>query len=169
MAKITSFTIYDSSVDYSYEDYVSYCKDNCEKPQTEDSDAYYDWVGIMRNDDYYDFIEGIKYIEGYDEPCIISGKLGLWDGEHEIQPVPMTSLLSAIHKCNGQDIEAIEVKFNKGAIEVEARHHDGTNHFTISRLTEVGYSIAERQQENGDLTSTQDMKSYWMRKYKAVA
>lgn len=169
MAKITSFTMYDSTVDYSYEDYVSYCKGNCEKPQPEDSDAYYDWVGIMRNDDYYDFIEGIKYIEGYDEPCIISGELGLWDGSHEIYPVVVSSLTAAIRKCNGSSIEAIEVEFDNGVINVKAHHHDGTNKFSIRRMTDKGYSAAKRSQDNGDLTSTDAIKGYWTKKYRLVA
>lgn len=169
MAKITSFTIYDSSVDYSYEDYVSYCKDNEMKPQPEDSDAYHNFLNTMCNEDYDFFMDSIREIEGNDEPCIISGELGLWDGSHEICPVVVSSLTAAIRKCNGSSIEAIEVEFDDGVINVKAHHHDGTNKFSIRRMTDKGYSAAKRSQDNGDLTSTDAIKGYWTKKYHLVA
>lgn len=77
-----------------------------------------------------DFGEGI---------CVISGKLGLWDGVHEIQPVECNTIREAIYKCLGRDCEILsydDVYYDEqeDAVIVNAHHHDGTNKFKISRL-----------------------------------
>ena len=167
MEKKTTFTLINTFDTPSYDDYVAYCEDNDLEAKEEDSQDYWDWVSENQEDEIDCFYDNLyDEIKGSDEPCLIIGDLGLWDGRHEIQPVYMEDLASAVKKCvNCRDINDFEVELNteRGEINVNAYHHDGCNSFVIKALSKKGQDVAYRKNENCE--SLSDYKDYWFKKY----
>ena len=89
-----------------------------------DKEGEFDW--FITDIEYYDR----KYHYSY----TISGELGLWDGIHEIIPTTVDSLKQAIMKCikDHDNFEISGDELNK--IDVLVHHHDGTNHFVITKV-----------------------------------
>lgn len=123
---------------YTYEDFVDYCKeqnwdmqeDELEIP-AEYSASYWEWVRAQIDDDIECFFENLKYEKGVvQEPCIVTGTLGLWWGRPDIEPTEIRDLATAVRKCWG-DCEYVKVTGKDGVVHVEAAHHDGTNYFEI--------------------------------------
>lgn len=127
---------------YMYEDYLDFCLDNDIEPEGENSAAFYNWCNETALIDYEADIENIKYCKQYNVPVIITGELGLWNGNFEIEAVRKESVYDAIQRCIGRDIINVEIFFDNGEIEVNAYHHDGCNTFTIKALSKKG--IAKR-------------------------
>jgi hypothetical protein len=90
--------------------------------------------------------------------------LGLWDGDKAIYPVRMNNVQDAIRRCIGNDIESIKVEYVDGVIKVSAYHHDGTNRFTIYRLTKKGVKATDCW--FGGVCPNNEIKGYWLAKYK---
>ena len=116
---------------FEYESYEEFCEDNDIEPQGEDSDDFYEWCSEEADNNYESDMDNIKCHKEYNVPVTISGKLGLWDGKHEIVPVEMDSVYDAIVKCYSRDIDRLKVTYEDGVIVVYATHHDGTNIFQI--------------------------------------
>ena len=132
------FLILTTSTDgLTYEEYVDWCKDNGITPAENESQAFYDRQYGQMRDNYDSDMDNITSCSKYDVDVQITGDLDLWDGKHTIEPVGCSTVAEAIRKCikNSDDCD---VWFNDGAIEVEAKHHDGTNHFTIRAITSHG-------------------------------
>jgi len=86
---------------------------------------------------YYSFGEGASWKD--DTPVVILGNLGLWNGPHQVIPYECKSILEAVHKCI-EDMDEVEIYEDQyGNLKVDGYHHDGTNHFTIKRVTDKGY------------------------------
>lgn len=66
-----------------------------------------------------------------DGPVVITGVLGLWDGQHEIIPVEAKNLVEAVRKCLEDENSIYEDE--EGNFCIEAHHHDGVNHFKIMK------------------------------------
>lgn len=64
----------------------------------------------------------------------IQGVLGLWDGEHTIEPVRCENLKEAIYKCLNNIDDFILFEDGYGNFKIDAYHHDGTNQFVIKKL-----------------------------------
>ena len=105
------------------------CEFNDLDPGTED---FNEWCARCARDDFDDFLDNLRYSKENDRPCIITGTLGLWDGRHEVIPVEMETLEAAVKRCIGESTETAEGFLEDGVFTVKARHHDGTNVFTIS-------------------------------------
>ena len=72
-------------------------------------------------------------------PVVIIGKLGLWNGPHKVIPTKCKSIIEAIYKCI-EDMDEVEIYEDQyGNLKIDAYHHDGTNHFTIKKVTDKGY------------------------------
>jgi hypothetical protein len=124
---------------FSYGDYLAYCEANGIHPQKENSESYFNWLGEEVQANYESDMDNIKSCAKYKVRCIITGRLGLWNGNPEIRPVVCESIAEAIEKCvSGSDTTDCNVWYNDGKIEVEAYHHDGTNCFTIQPLSAYG-------------------------------
>lgn len=70
-----------------------------------------------------------------DDPVVITGTFGLWNGKHKIKPVECDDIRSAIMKCIGRDGELMDendLTFDGTDVHVKSHHHDGVNEFTIS-------------------------------------
>ena len=68
----------------------------------------------------------------------ISGVLGLWDGQHTIEPETSPDIRSAIYRCIGRDGEIMspeDINFDGAdTVTLSVSHHDGTNNFEITRI-----------------------------------
>lgn len=130
---------------YSYEDFVEYCKDQNWDMQEDEleipaeySASYWEWVREQIEDDVECFFENLKYTKGIvNEPCVISGTLGLWWGGPAIEEVMCDSLAEAVKKC-WSGCDDVQVTSKDGVVYVVAMHHDGRNCFEIRPLTERG-------------------------------
>lgn len=113
-----------------YSMYVEMCKVNEVEPKPEDSDDYYKWAADDVELCFSQFMDMLEEIDIAHETFEITGSLGLWNGTHEIFPVEVNSLRTAVQKCidTGDDFE---IYLCDGAIEIDSHHHDGTNHFKI--------------------------------------
>ena len=126
--------------EFEYEDYLEYCKDMDIVPADRYSVEYYQWCAEESQLNYEADRENLKCVEIANETFCITGTHGLWWGRPEIVPVMKEGLLNAIDKCNGRDINDIEVKFNlqNGYLDLYAHHHDGTNCYQIHLLNKNG-------------------------------
>lgn len=117
-----------------YEDYVEWCEDNDIEPTGEDSHDYWDFVNDMLRLEWDDFKANMKYSKYNEIPCVITGHLGLWNGNPDIETVECDTLLDAVEKCS-KGVDDIIVKMNEeGVVIVEGLHHDGRNYFEIRML-----------------------------------
>lgn len=123
---------------YNYEDYKQWCADNDLEPDAEGSDHYWDWINMCLCFDVECFFDNLHYTTGaVQQPCVISGHLGLWWGEPQIENEMEANLGDAIYRCiNGAD--AVEVYLYRGVVHVIGMHHDGRNYFEIRPLTDKG-------------------------------
>ena len=134
-----TFTILTTDTDgFEYEDYLEFCEDNDITPGDKYSNDFYEWCQDESNCNFEADMDNIKYCKAYNNPVLVTGSLGLWDGTHEIDPVVFPSVYDAVQTMLGRDIMDIEAKFVDGRIEVEAYHHDGCNCFTINALSAKG-------------------------------
>lgn len=125
------FNILTTSTDgFKYEEYLDFCEVNDMEPGEKDSKEFNDWCQEESKINFDTDLDNVRTCKQYNVPVVISGTLGLWDGTHEISPVTCNSVHEAIVKCIN-DMDDCDVWFNDGAIEVEAKHHDGTNKFMI--------------------------------------
>lgn len=160
--QITLIDTYDSGLEYK--DYVEYCELNEITPEPEGSNDYYEWEAEENQRCVEDFFENLRYVK-FDTPVIITGSLGLWNGRKEIYPMVVEStdkpsLYNAVKKCiNGMD--DFKVELSEGEIVVHGYHHDGTNIFTISKLSKKGIDPVLRAVEDGKHLQ---IKNYWIGK-----
>jgi hypothetical protein len=160
--QITLIDTYNSGLEYS--DYVEYCELNEITPEPEGSNDYYEWEAEENQRFVEDFFENLRYVK-FDTPVIITGSLGLWNGRKEIYPLVVEStdkpsLYNAVQKCiNGMD--DFKVELSEGEIVVHGYHHDGTNIFTISKLSKKGIDPVLRAVEDGKHLQ---IKNYWIGK-----
>lgn len=95
-----------------------------------EEDDEFDWM-------YDDFMDELP-----NDPCVITGTLGLWHGQKDIMPYDCDTYTEAIRKCLGNDTEDFSIweVDDEGVAhptyQIEAHHHDGCNRFTISPKTE---------------------------------
>jgi len=123
-------TIATTSIDgYSYDDYLEYCEGNRMTPAEDGSSVFYEWCHEEAEVSFSEDMANIE--EFYDEPVIVRGTLGLWDGRHEIVPTRKESVYDAIKDCYS-GCEDLDVEWDNGVIVVSAYHHDGCNVFEIT-------------------------------------
>ena len=71
-------------------------------------------------------------------PVVITGKLGLWNGNPTINHVECKNIEEAVYKCIS-DMDEVEIyEDSYGNLHVDGYHHDGTNHFVIKKKTDKG-------------------------------
>ena len=136
--------LYDSACEWSYEDYKDFCEDMGETPVPEDSEEFYEFVRRQQDNDWDDFKGNMQFAEHKDEPCMIVGSLGLWNGRPDIVPVKCDCIMDAIMKCvNNNYSYEVDIVLTDGHIDVNVHHHDGTNNFEIHLLSKKGIERAE--------------------------
>ena len=129
--KITYIDTYNTLEQYPYTCYVEYCKDFNREIGADCSQEYHNWVNSMRDMDIEEFWDNLKATDF--GKCEVSGTLGLWWGNPDIEPTIYDSLYKAVSACVGNCNDMI-VWLEKGILYVNAMHHDGTNTFTIKPM-----------------------------------
>lgn len=87
-------------------------------------------------------MENLRYSSIAQRPCVITGRLGLWNGSPEIVPTVCKTMVDAIYKCVNT-CDEFRISQHASAIIVEGFHHDGTNRFEIHVLNEKGCNADE--------------------------
>jgi hypothetical protein len=85
---------------------------------------------------FENFIEDLQYSGIAQRACVITGRLGPWDGS-PITPVVCKTMEEAIYKCVNKCVEC-RISQHASTIIVEGFHHDGTNRFEIHVLNDKG-------------------------------
>ena len=160
------FTMLDTySTSYEYSDYVDFCEANEITPEPENSNAYWEWVSDERQREIDDFMLNLRYAKINEEPVLITGTLGLWNGRKEIYPMLLESseyeqdsngkwryknpaIRKAVEKCM-HGVDDVKVEYNNGEIIVNGYHHDGTNILTIHKLNDKGKRTVFNAKEKG--------------------
>lgn len=131
----TLATTHCNESDYDYAEYVEWCEDNNIEPKGINEygeDSFWDWCQQETETNWEEDMYNIKESEKCNVPTIIEGSLGLWDGHHEIIPVECDNMYDAIQKCLPRNYDYYaDVIFDKGFVNVNISHHDGTNCFTL--------------------------------------
>ncbi len=148
----------------SYSDYEDFCIGfaDCE-PQGEDSEDYYNWCRETTQQDFDDLLSNLLYSEESKTPVVITGTLGLWNGRPTIRPVVCDNLHDAILKCLGS-CDDIKVVLTEGHLDVFAYHHDGTNCFTVYKLSKKGCEYLDKHYDG--FAHAEDLKDYHIAKFK---
>jgi hypothetical protein len=156
MIKITEkFTLIDTTND-NCEDYISdfkdWCEDNGYSYSGEDENdlvatddwgikiKFMSWFYDTKQIEEQDFWDSFKdATEHRNLDCVITGKLGLWNGEHEIVPTCM-ELIYGIYKCL-EDAQGyiISLDGENKVMTVTNIHHDGRNEFEIRLVNGENY------------------------------
>ena len=139
-------TLCDTTYIPDYEEYKENCEANDFDPQAEGSNDFWDYVSERRSIEYDDFVLNMQNSAQAQQPCLLTGSCGLWDGIREIMPYKFTNALSAVIKAYGSCDDLI-VSQEDGVIKVESFHHDGCNRFEIRPLTEHGKTTLEDECE----------------------
>lgn len=160
--KYPKYNLYDDSYIPEYEEYVDYCEANGIEPDEEDSQDYWDYVNHYHEYDWDDLKTNLKYSKQAQQPCLVYGTLGLWNGKPNIYPTRCESLIQAINKCC-RSVDNIKIDCEDGIINVYAMHHDGTNHFYIQPLSKKGLMATSRWYDNN--AGCEEYKDYWVKKY----
>lgn len=127
--------IYDSYTIPTMKDIEEECECMGIDVPKENSEEYWRVVDTLRENESEWFNEILHNNYTQDYFCI-EGTLGLWHGKYAVKGSNVyEGLESAVDACIGRDIDAIKVWFNPndGSVEMDAMHHDGTNHFKIRR------------------------------------
>ena len=118
---------------FTYGEYEDFCEGNGIEPGSDTSAEFYEWCADEASINWESDLDNIKDFKGYNVPVVITGHLGLWWGNPEIEPNYARSVYDAIMQCmNGAD--DVVVEYEDGTIFVHAMHHDGTNVFEINAI-----------------------------------
>lgn len=130
----------------TYADYLEYCGEEGYTAGDDESHEFYEWLVDETEVNVECFFENVKFSELGKKPCVISGKLGLWNGNYDIDLVMAGNLGDAIRKCWGR-CDDIVVTLEDGVVYVDAMHHDGTNCFEIRLLTKNGVELMDNGED----------------------
>ena len=142
-------TLCDTRAFIPYESYLEYCELNKRTPQSDQSDDYYEFCHEMQMQDWDDFITNVVYCRFNPYDWIITGTLGLWNGNYEVDATVEPSLEDALTACVDGSIMDVKVEKMGSVLYVSAYHHDGCNNFEIRALTDIG---SERFNRNGEVS-----------------
>ena len=89
-----------------------------------------------------DFMGNLRYSSIAQRACVITGRLGLWNGSPEIAPTVCKTMVDAIYKCVDKCDEC-RISQRASIIIVEGFHRDGTNRLEIHVLNNKGLDADE--------------------------
>lgn len=113
---------------------ISDSNEKDERSEDEVSQAAYDWMCSWSEEDWRDFKANLPELSK-DMNCVLTGRIGRWDGVHDGGKVsPLWSLITTA--TNNMDY--IDIYFEKGVVHIETRHHDGRCYYSIVPLSVKG-------------------------------
>lgn len=136
---ITLFDNYNYNLDEYYESYKEYCIDNdITNIGDIDSNEFYSWLNETFNIEFDDLLMNLKYDKENNVDCVVTGKVGRWNGNFEIECKHFNTLKDAIFACI-ENCEYYIITEDNGIINIISIHHDGRNNFDIHKLNKKGY------------------------------
>ena len=142
----------DTRREITQDEYKEYCDANETPFDGTDEQSFQNYVTDVRQWEIDDFWQNLKYSKYKDNKVIIFGRLGLWDGKREIEPVGNITLEKAIHKCT-LSAEDCEITQEVDGIHISSYHHDGVNTFVIKFLNQKGVETYEQNSKAIDIDS----------------
>lgn len=140
----------DTCADWVNEEVYRECTD-LEPDEEIDSDSYWSWVSDCIHSAWEDFKAAIrKHLDG--NLCVITGNLGLWNGNPEIMPEICSNTLEALERCfdiRGDHFETVAIE-EDGSLSVNVHHHDGCNCFTLRKVAKESEGLALYIQDYGE-------------------
>lgn len=127
-----------------YDEFLEEWKDaeGYENVPSDDSKEYYDWMYRVTQENWENDLENIDEEKAYNVPVVLTGSLGLWDGNHSIVAEMFDSVGDAIRKIinngSGSTCCDFDIEYVDGHIKMLHHHHDGTNSFMIRALSRKG-------------------------------
>ncbi len=162
--------IYQSDRDVTMEEIKDHCEANELEVPEENSTNYWELVSDFRDWDWQDFEDNLKCSSKLPGKVVIPGKLGLWDGTHQIIPVladmaedPVGFFERFTRNC-GADGE-LAIGYDKDGLFVTVRHHDGANRFRVLEVTDAGKNYIESDGDEEDILSDPKFTrkiDYWL-------
>lgn len=151
------------NIDYSdwYDEFKEYCEinhyelkgkgDNMEGLFMGGKITFFEWVQDIISEDTLDFWSGLRRVKEseYNDYYVVTGSLGLWYGRKGGICETFNNLYDALSKC-ATDAYDIIVKCDGKKIDFDCMHHDGTNSFTIFRLSYDDYDKIEWWDDDKD-------------------
>ena len=122
--------------DYDYADYVEDCETNDTEPEPEGSEAFINWCYQSAENSFQDDISNMSCSWAEKNGYLITGSLGLWDGNHEVVPQLADSFEDVISKVMGKDECYVDADYDTECIHISVSHHDGVNRFNVYVLRE---------------------------------
>lgn len=147
MAKKINLVYFDNT-NFDFDEYKEWfmeTNDIEEEEEVADNDVY-EFINECLSNDYDDFFDNLMYSKNNDKYCVITGRLGLWNGSPQIEPCVCSNVADAIKKCL-DDMDYRIIKQVNGHLEVVGIHHDGRNRFEIHLLNDNGVDAYERIRE----------------------
>ena len=160
---IKNYVLYDDTTVPEYSEYVEHCRINGHEIEGENSQAYWDFASRYHENDWDDLKVNLKCSKEANQPVLLLGTLGLWNGKRTIFPTRCENLMQAIEKCVGRGVDNMKVYVENGIVYVEAYHHDGTNYFEIYKLSSKGLSATSKWYDGN--AGCEDYKGYWLAKF----
>ena len=81
---IKNYVLYDDTTVPEYSEYVEHCRINGHEIEGENSQAYWDFASRYHEIDWDDLRENLKYSKEANQPVLLLGTLGLWNGRRTI-------------------------------------------------------------------------------------
>lgn len=120
----------------SFQDYCDACDDDGVYNRESEED-WYKWAADEMEGDFDCLMDNLKYSKLFHYPVIVEGSLGLWWGRPEVEQKYFSDVLLAIRACIDGAYDVV-IKKAGHKLEVVNMHHDGSNCFTITFLTDLG-------------------------------
>ncbi len=93
-----------------------------------------EWANELTSSYFDDLIDEVRHFDKNHNSFLVIGNLGLWNGRQEGGKV-VHGLDNAI-RMTMEDYN--EIYEERGCLKVKAIHHDGTNYYSIYKLSEKG-------------------------------
>ena len=130
---------YDINDEAWVEAFKEHCKINeIELPSdAENSGEFYDWQSDQLSMEWEDFLTNLENDKENNVNCVVTGNIGRWNGNFDIEAKAFASLKAAVLACVS-NMDYVVINEIDGTIDIEAIHHDGTNIFKIHKLNKNG-------------------------------
>ena len=149
---------------YNSEDYYGYYDEDedCFKFESpEDTFVSIEYDNDLANEDFEYITDTINNLLKK-SAGILTGSLGLWDGQHEINPVKIEDFKEdIIYKLKNTNRLEINFSREEKAIIIKNYHHDGVNSYELTFLHWYSKSELKEIADNYDI----DLKAYYDEPY----
>lgn len=140
--------VYFDNTNFDFDEYKEWFMESNDIKDDEEvtDDDVYNYINECLSNDYDDFFDNLRWSKYNDKYCVITGRLGLWNGIPQIEPCVCSNVEDAIKKCL-YNMDYCTIEQVNGHLEVVGIHHDGRNCFEIHLLNDKGLDAFDRIRE----------------------